>query len=113
MGANSTDRRALLKGAAALVGLGLVSAIEGCAPAAPTPAPAAASAAPPTPTPAAGPMAQVTPTQAAAATATTAPAGAPATPTTAAPAIKYADKAAVMRFMTGGFTTVGSDDELV
>jgi putative aldouronate transport system substrate-binding protein len=100
------NRRAFL-GAAAAAG-----AAVACSPFAPPATPTSA------PKPAATP-----PTAAPAAPAATAAAGAPAAPTTApaaatkpavsAPAIRYAEKAMIHRYLTGGYSFVGPEDAAI
>ena len=95
------DRRTLLRG---LIGLSALGVLEACAP---TPVAQAPAAAPPTAPP------QPTAAAAAAPVSAVTVAPAPATPTAAAPAVKYAEKAAALRYMTGGFPDPGPDDGLI
>ncbi|HUX88288.1 MAG TPA: hypothetical protein VMW65_14900, partial [Chloroflexota bacterium] len=114
------SRRIFLKGTAGVAALGAVGLAAGCGPSAP-PSPTSA-AAPTTAATAATAGATAAPTTAAAAGATVAPTTAAASATTAPAAsttatsvstVKYADHAAVFRYITGGFTQAGPDDALI
>lgn len=109
MSARRTHRRGFLKGAAGIAAVGVAGLAAGCAPSS-TPAPtgAAAPTAAPTSAPAVGATAAPT---AAATTAASSPTAAAAV--TSVPNIKYANQAAVFRYITGGFTQAGPDDALI
>ena len=109
MSANRSHRRTFLKGAAGLAAAGAAGLVAGCGPsAAPSPTSAAAPTAAAASTPATA--ATAAPTSATTA-ATAAPSSAAAA--TSVPNIKYADKAALFRYITGGFTQAGPDDGLI
>ncbi len=93
MNGRRLDRRAFLRGAVSLAGMGAASALVGC-----------------------GPRATATPTAVATAVpATMAPEATSAPVATAVPepTVKYGDKACVFRYMTGGFVQAGPEDNLI